>query len=992
MTASAEGAVRESISADGKNMKGASHPPRKFSANGAVRKNGAVKRLANVPVFKHPKTELEAAIQRYVDLFEFAPIPYVSFDRVGRIEEINLAAVQLLGGSRARLIGEPFALHVTKNDGLLFLNHLLRCRSSDRRVETELHLKKRNGDIIIAHLASSRMTSSMRDGTLLYQTAIVDLTERKRAEEAIRQSEERYRTLFNLGPMAVYTIDTSGVIQEYNRQAAELWGREPALGDTDQRFCGSFKMFRPDGSFMPHDQCPMAEVASGKISVVHNGEVLIERPDGSHVTVLVNIRPLKNDRGEVTGAINCFYDITDRKAAETAAMRLAAVVRSSHDAIVAKDLNGTITDWNQSAERIFGYKPKEIIGKSILTLIPKDRQKEETEILRKIRRGQSIDHYETVRRCKDGRLIDVSLTISPVKDPNGGIVGVSKIARDITKQKQTERRLAKQTRLLDLSNDAILVRDAQDRITYWNDGARELYGYSCEEALGKVTHKLLRTVHSRSLTDIRKKLERDNRWSGELVHTCKDGTKVIVISRWSLDRDAKGRPSSILETNTEITDRKREEQRRAVNLAVTRILSESPALAHAIPRILRTVCETLGWEVGDFWTPKSDGRVLRCLVSESRVGKFSKFKSVCRKLELAPGIGLPGRIWSNLKPAWISDLTKDNNFPRAPVAAGEGLHSAFAFPISFGKHFVGVMEFFSPEIRERDEDVLKIFSSIGSQIGQFVQRKRAEAALQKSKELLEQLVRQRTKALRMSNAELKSEIQRRKGLEGEILAVSDREQQRLGQELHDGLCQHLTAVAFMARSVALRLKNHRVIDADDIEKIAQLVNDAATDTRNLSRALHRIDVDAAGLVDALRDLVDREIWRIPCRLEFKPSFHIESDIAAGELYRIAREAVINANKHSQAREIVIRLERVENETVLRVIDDGIGFPSEPKTKRGLGAHIMGYRARLISARLEIDAPKGGGTRVSCYLPDNAVQSKKRKNAKTELFPQKSRKH
>jgi two-component system CheB/CheR fusion protein len=196
----------------------------------------------------------------------------------------------------------------------------------------------------------------------------------------------------------------------------------------------------------------------------------------------------------------------------------------------------------------------------------------------------------------------------------------------------------------------------------------------------------------------------------------------------------------------------------------------------------------------------------------------------------------------------------------------------------------------------------------------------------------------------------------------------------------------------MARSVGLRLKNHRVIDADDIEKIAQLVNDAATDTRNLSRALHRIDVDAAGLVDALRDLVDREIWRIPCRLEFKPSFHIESDIAAGELYRFAREAVINANKHSQAREIVIRLERVENETVLRVIDDGIGFPSEPKTKRGLGAHIMGYRARLISARLEIDAPKGGGTRVSCYLPDNAVQSKKRKNAKTELFPQKSRKH
>src|SRR4029077_8052354 len=338
ITASAGAVGRELTRVDMKNVKRASHAPRKFSANGGVKKNGATRQSRSAAVSKHPKTELEAAIQRYVDLFEFAPIPYVSFDRVGRIEEINLTAVQLLGGSRTRLIGEPFALHVTKNDELLFLNHLLRCRSSDSRVETELHLKKRKGEIIPAHLASSPMTSSMRDGALLYQTAIVDLTERKRAEEAIRRSEERYRALFNLGPMAVYTIDTSGVIQEYNRQAAELWGREPALGDTDERFCGSFKMFRPDGSFMPHEQCPMAEVVSGKITAAHDAEVVIERPDGSRVTVLVNIRPLKNNQGEVIGAINCFYDITERNRAETAASRLAAVVQSSHDAIVAKDL------------------------------------------------------------------------------------------------------------------------------------------------------------------------------------------------------------------------------------------------------------------------------------------------------------------------------------------------------------------------------------------------------------------------------------------------------------------------------------------------------------------------------------------------------------------------------------------------------------------------------------------------------------------------------
>ena len=144
----------------------------------------------------------------------------------------------------------------------------------------------------------------------------------------------------------------------------------------------------------------------------------------------------------------------------------------------------------------------------------------------------------------------------------------------------------------------------------------------------------------------------------------------------------------------------------------------------------------------------------------------------------------------------------------------------------------------------------------------------------------------------------------------------------------------------------MRLKNHRVIEVGDIEKIAQLVNDAATDTRNLSRALHRLDVDAAGLVNALQDLVDREIWRTPCRLEVKPSFRIEDDAAAAHLYRIAREAVINANKHAQAREIIVKLQRSRREMVLHVIDDGVGLSDERKLKQGLGLHIMNYRAQL----------------------------------------------
>ena len=134
----------------------------------------------------------------------------------------------------------------------------------------------------------------------------------------LRWDEERYRTLFDLGPVAVYSVDAAGVIQEFNRRAVELWGCEPVLGDTEKRFCGAFKLYRPDGTYMPHEQCPMAAVVAGTLAETRDGEVLIERPDGSRITVIVNIRPFKNERGEVTGAINCFYDITSRKHTEEA--------------------------------------------------------------------------------------------------------------------------------------------------------------------------------------------------------------------------------------------------------------------------------------------------------------------------------------------------------------------------------------------------------------------------------------------------------------------------------------------------------------------------------------------------------------------------------------------------------------------------------------------------------------------------------------------------
>ena len=188
---------------------------------------------------------------------------------------------------------------------------------------------------------------------------------------------------------------------------------------------------------MPHNESPMA-VALKEGRIVRGIDAIAERPDGTRLWFMPYPTPLRNAEGNIVGGINMLVDITDRKRDEEAKARLAAIVESSDDAIVSKNLNGIITSWNRGAVSIFGYTAQEAIGQPVTMLMPPDRVNEEPGILKRIRAGEKIDHYETIRRRKDGTLLNVSLTVSPIFDAAGHVIGASKIARDITDRKRAE--------------------------------------------------------------------------------------------------------------------------------------------------------------------------------------------------------------------------------------------------------------------------------------------------------------------------------------------------------------------------------------------------------------------------------------------------------------------------------------------------------------------------------------------------------------------------
>ncbi len=334
-----------------------------------------------------------------------------------------------------------------------------------------------------------------------------------------------------------------------------------------------------------------------------------------------------------------------------------------------------------------------------------------------------------------------------------------KLEDEIAERKTAERALRESEALyhslVESLPQNIFQKDLESRFTFANQRFLGMLGQPLERITGKTDLDFFPPhLAAKYRQDDRRVLATGKPFETVEEHVQPGGEKLYVRVVKTPVWDGQGGLAGILGIFWNVTEEKQAERRMQAQYAVTRVLADAASLQEAIPKIIEVICECLGWEWGAVWRVDAQAQRLRCEeVWHAPGSDFAEFEGLSRRTAFPTGIGLPGRVWETGEPAWIEDVVRDTNFPRAPIAAREGMHGAFGFPIRLGNEVLGVIEFFSREIRQPDEKLLQMMGAIGSQIGQFMERQLAQEALRKSELQFRQVWESSIDGMRLTDAQ-----------------------------------------------------------------------------------------------------------------------------------------------------------------------------------------------------------------------------------------------
>ncbi|MDX6459759.1 MAG: two-component system, NarL family, sensor kinase [Acidobacteriaceae bacterium] len=722
------------------------------------------------------------------------------------------------------------------------------------------------------------------------------------------QAKELFHDVFNASPIGIAVENLEGQPLFVNPAFCSFLGfNEEELRD---KHCVDFSP--PEDA--EKDWALFQQLRAGSIDH-YQLEKRYFRRDGSLVWGSLSISLLKSSPSPLVLAM--VEDITDKKKAEEARFRHAAVIESSDDAIASGTLDGIIVNWNPGAQKIYGYTEAEALGKPISMLVPPDLPDEENKILETLKSGDRIEHFETVRVSKTGKRINVSLTISPIKDSTGRTVAISGIARDITERKLAEEALRASEERLRLAQQAAGIgafeRNVRTGVVTWSTELEPMYGLQPGTFEGRTTAFFQNLIHpddrARVMDWVERALKTGQQTTGEWRVVWPDGSIHWIAGRWQVFIDESGEPSRVLGVNMDVTERKRTEE---VLSEVNRTLEAQAVLLQSREELLEIFVKHVPAAVAML------DRDMRYLQVSNR---------------------------------WCTDYLRDRT-----EILGRSHYEVFPEQPERWKeiHRRGLQG----ETLRADED--RWDGQDGPHWARWEVRpwKTPEGTVGGILILAE-------------------DITHRKQMEEALLEVSHRlieaeglERKRIARELHDDIGQRLALLAVELDLLHLEPPESPEL-LDRVGELQTQASEIATDIQAVSRELHSTRLDNLSPSAAMRGLCHDMEEQLKVKIDFKSHDlpgSVPPDISLC-LFRVLQEALHNSVKHSGVKHFEVRLWGTSDEIQLSVSDRGVGFDTQAaKVGRGLGLVSMEERLKLVKGTLSIESQPKRGSTIHARLP------------------------
>ncbi|MGD0398299.1 MAG: PAS domain S-box protein [Syntrophobacteraceae bacterium] len=648
---------------------------------------------------------------------------------------------------------------------------------------------------------------------------------------------------------------------------------------------------------------------------------------------------------------------------------LAYVVESSDDSIIAVTLDGIVLTWNGGAENIFGYHAGEVVGKPVSILLPSDLPGDVSNILDRIRRGEQVEHYQTTRISKDGKKVHISLTVSPILDATGRIIGASSIARDITERKEREEEI-KQTNaylenVLENSPEAIGIVDEHGKFIKWNKMAAELYGYSLEELRGKSGFGLYsdRDELEIMLKDLRRQGSVKKR---EMLMKRKDGSTAPFEISVGLLQDREGKVLGSVSVGRDLSEIKKALiELKASNEEVQRLNRRNQLILDAAGEGVVgvdlagkvTFINPAGAGLAGYQVEELIQKDFHQVVHHSRADGAPYPVDECPMFE-SLSIGVARRERNEV--FWRKDGTSFSvAYSSTPILEeGQILGAVITFrDITLRKLALEELNKYRDHLEDLVKERTTELAMANEQLTREIEeRERTEAELHRAHDELELRVKERTASLEKANAELRQ-------IPSRLISVQEEERKRLASELHDSIGQTLAALKLWVEMV-LRLRDEGNDSAafDRLGQFVPILQRSIEETRNIYMGLRPPMLDNMGLLATLE-------WLRRENMRLYPDHHIELEVGIAEekipeslkasIFRVAQEALNNIAKHSKAEWVDISLSKNGSGIELIVSDDGVGMDLDLTLRtspaKSLGLTSMRERAELTGGSFSIES-------------------------------------